>query len=72
MEQDQRAKARVLEEKRVSVNSSEQKEIPFFMGELQEWNQNRTTKSTFRFKEDIFAGKAPIIARARGRIGQNR
>jgi len=36
MEQAQRAKARVLEEKRVSVDSSEQKEIPFFMGELQE------------------------------------
>ena len=32
MEQDQRAKVRVLEEKRVSVDSSEQKELPFFYG----------------------------------------
>jgi len=30
MEQDQRAKVRVLEKKGVSVDSSEQKEIPFF------------------------------------------
>jgi hypothetical protein len=37
MEQDQTAKVRVLEEKRVSVDSSEQKELPFFMGELQKW-----------------------------------
>ena len=32
MEQNQRAKVRVLEEKRVGVDSSEQKEIPFFYG----------------------------------------
>jgi hypothetical protein len=36
MEQDQRAKVRVLEEKRVSVDSSEQKELPF-LGGLQKW-----------------------------------
>jgi hypothetical protein len=80
MEQDQRAKVHVLEEKRVSVDSSEQKVIPFFMGELQKWELKRkqpftiekTTKNTFRFKEDIVAGKAPSMARARGRIGQNR
>jgi hypothetical protein len=50
------------------------------MGELPKWELKqkqpftieKATKSTFRFKEDIVAGKAPIMARARGRIGQNR
>jgi hypothetical protein len=35
MEPDQKAKVRVLEKKRVTVDSSEQKVIPFFIGGLQ-------------------------------------